>query len=167
MTAHLVHPSHDRLLDHHCGKLDEAARHSVDGHVRACPACRDTLDTLVFIHRELACWGAPTPPADGLERVMARIEDRHPVASRLEWLAPATATLLAVVLGSLVISLAGPELAHHTPLATLPLTGALRSMAGQALAAAALFGIGSLVALALAPALLLEVRRRGMETPAR
>ncbi len=121
MTTRPIHPSHGSLLDHHSGRLDEADRSNVDGHVQGCPSCRGTLDTLEWLDRELACWGVPEPPTDGLARVMARIEGQHPVASRLEWLAPATATLGAVVLGSVAIALAGPEIVHHTPLADSPL----------------------------------------------
>jgi len=162
-----THPSQTRLLDRHAGALDHRACRDVDEHVEACSTCRDAVDALVWLDRQLTEWPAPAPPQDGLTRVMARIDGRHPAPLQLVWLAPTAATLGAVLVGSLVLALVGPELASHTALASLPQSGALRTVAGLSLAATVLFGIGSLITLALAPALLLEARRRDTEASPR
>jgi hypothetical protein len=85
----------------------------------------------------LAGLAADAPPADGLERVLARIDTLRPARERRShWLRTAGPCAAAVLAGSVAIHMGG------------------------ALAALAFFALGSIVTLAIAPVLILESQRR-------
>lgn len=114
-----------------------------------------------WVDASLAALPDEDPPADGLERVLARVDARPPAKERpVRWLAPLAASLGGVAAGTAAIVLGGGWLAG-APAGPL---GAAGAASGFGVAALAFFGIGSFVTLALAPALLMEaqLRRRAL-----
>lgn len=131
------HPAPGELLELHFGELPTDRRDAADAHVRACAACRALLADLEWAEGALGAEPDDAPPADGLERVLARIEAVRPARERREhWLRTAAPCAAALVAGSLAVHLGG------------------------VLAALAFFVLGSIVTLALAPVLILESQRR-------
>jgi hypothetical protein len=138
------HPTAGELLELHFGEMDGARRDSLAAHARGCAACRALLADLSWAERALEEAGEPSPPADGLERVLARIAAMRPVRRRR------TEGLRAAV-----------------PSAAGLLAGALVLQHGGIGAALAFFAVGSLVTLALAPMLILELQGRPSWGPRR
>lgn len=140
----MTHPTAAELLDLHFSEAapDRAAR--LAAHVAGCATCGALLADLEWVERELGRWADEAPPADGLARVIARIE-------------------------SLQAPMARPR---RVPAAVLPsaaavLAGAAAGVFGGAQAALAFLAAGSVVTLSLAPALILESQRPGREAAAR
>ena len=131
------HPTPGELLELHFGELDEARAAAGRAHARDCASCASVLAELHRAEEALAVVAGEAPPADGLERVLARIEAVRPARERrtsgLRTLLPCAAALLA---------------------------GSVAVQQGGALAALAFFALGSIVTLALAPVLILESQRR-------
>jgi hypothetical protein len=131
------HPAVGELLELHFSERDEARAAAGRAHVRGCAICASVLAELRWVEEALAQVPGEAPPADGLERVLARIETVRPArerrASGLRTAAPCAAALLA---------------------------GTVAIQQGGALAALAFFALGSIVTLALAPVLILESQRR-------
>jgi len=133
------HPTPGELLEHHFDDdaLAAADRDALAGHLGACAACRAILAEVAWVEQLLGAEPEETPPADGLERVLARVEAVRPARERrLRWLCAA-----------------GPSAAGL-------LAGTLAVQVGGLVAAIVFFGIGSLVTLALAPVLILEAQGR-------
>ena len=131
------HPTPAELLELHFGELDEARGAAGGAHARDCAACAAVLADLQWTDGMLEGLAADAPPADGLERVLARIETVRPARERRpHWLRTAGPCAAAVLAGSVAIQVGG------------------------ALAALAFFSLGSIVTLAIAPVLILESQRR-------
>jgi anti-sigma factor RsiW len=131
------HPSAGELIELHFGEIEAPRRGVLSTHVRDCAACRALLADVEWAAGALAAGPGDAPPADGLERVLSRIEAARPARERRDhWLravAPCAAALLA-----------GSVAAHQ----------------GGVVAALAFFALGSIVTLSLAPVLILESQRR-------
>jgi hypothetical protein len=126
------------MLDLHFGEPDGAGHEAVvRAHVRGCAACRAFLADVEWVEGALAALPGDAPPADGLARVLARVEGVRPARERrrdgLRAVLPIAAALLA-----------GSAAVHQGGLAAL----------------LAFFGVGSIVTLSLAPVLILESQRR-------
>ena len=133
----MTHPGPGELLELHFGELAEARGGACRAHVRECAACAAFLAELKWTEETLAALPGDAPPADGLERVLARVETVRPARERrAHWLRTAAPCAAAVVAGSVAIQ------------------------QGGAAAALAFFALGSIVTLAIAPVLILESQRR-------
>jgi anti-sigma factor RsiW len=131
------HPTAGEIVELHFGELPADRRDAAAAHVRDCAACRALLADVAWAESALLAEPDAAPPADGLERVLARIETVRPARERREhWLRTAAPCAAAV--------LAGGVAAHQ----------------GGVVAALAFFALGSIVTLALAPVLILESQRR-------
>ena len=131
------HPTPGELLELHFGELDEARAAALAGHVGDCTACRAVLAEVEWAEQALAAGPGDTPPADGLEGVLARIEAVPPVRPR-----PVYALRAAL------------------PSAAAMLAGSVAVLQGGAVAALAFFAAGAIVTLSVAPVLILESQRR-------
>jgi len=131
------HPAPGELLELHFGELAAERRDAASAHVQECVACRALLADVTWAEAVLLAGPEESPPADGLERVLARIEAVRPARERrqhwLRTLAPCAAAVLA-----------GGVAAHQ----------------GGAVALLAFLAVGSILTLALAPVLILESQRR-------
>jgi anti-sigma factor RsiW len=131
------HPAPGALLELHFGELPADRRDAAAAHVRDCAACRALLADVEWAERALATGPEDAPPADGLERVLARIEAVRPARERRSgWLRAALPSAAALLAGSVAV--------HQ----------------GGVVAALAFFAVGSIVTLSLAPVLILESQRR-------
>jgi hypothetical protein len=131
------HPTPGELLLLHFGELHAAPRAACEAHARDCAACRAFLADVDWAERGLLAGPVEAPPADGLERVLARIEAVRPVRER-------RANGLRATL----------------PCAAAVLAGSVAAWQGGAVAAFAFLALGSIVTLAIAPVLILESQRR-------
>lgn len=138
------HPTAAELLELHFGEAPPLRRAGLVRHARSCAACRALLADVAWAEQLLAAAPVEAPPADGLERVMARIGADLPPAARRE-----------------------PGWRPAVPAAAAILAGALAVVFGGAAAAVAFFAAGTLVTLSLAPMLILETQRRGNGSPVR
>jgi hypothetical protein len=165
----VVHPERNALLALQLGEAGESERRRVEAHVAACEECRAYVRVLADTVAALDGWADEEPPADGLDRVLAVVGGARPVAvlaPQGEWLRTALLSLAGVLTGALLIYVAGArvlapsgaEAAHFGPFSAL---------SGFGLAALVFFGAGSLVTLALAPMLILELQSRPQGAPAR
>lgn len=131
------HPSSGELIELHFGELEADRRDAAAAHVRDCAACRALLADVAWAEGALLGGADDTPPADGLERVLSRIEAVRPARERRSgWLRAALPSALALLAGSVAV--------HQ----------------GGVVAAVAFFALGSIVTLSLAPVLILESQRR-------
>jgi len=131
------HPTPGELVELHFGEMEGAQREACEAHVRDCAACRVPLADVEWVERALASGPEDGPPADGLLRVLARIETARPARERRA----------------------------HGLRAALPCAAAVAAFAlaahqGGVAGALALFAVGSVVTLSLAPVLILESQRR-------
>jgi hypothetical protein len=133
----MSHPTPGELLELHFGELEEGRRAVLGAHPTGCAACRAFLADLSWLEDALAPGPGDAPPADGLERVLARASLLRPARGRREH-------GVRALLPSLAAAVLGVVAAHE----------------GGALAVLALFAAGALVTLALAPVLILESQRR-------
>ncbi len=131
------HPAPGELLELHFGELPPERGEAASAHVRECAACRALLADVAWAEAVLRAGPDEGPPADGLHRVLARIEAVRPARERrrhwVRTLAPSAAAVLA-----------GGVAAHQ----------------GGVLALLAFLAVGSILTLALAPVLILESQRR-------
>jgi len=131
------HPTAGEIVEMHFGELPGARRAACEAHVRDCAACGATLADLQRVEQALLVGPEDAPPADGLLRVLARIETVRPARERrsqgLRAALPCAAALAAFFLA-----------AHQ----------------GGVVAALAFFAVGAVVTLSLAPVLILESQRR-------
>jgi anti-sigma factor RsiW len=156
-----AHPHPNELLACALAEAGDNERRRIEEHVRACEACRAYVTLIEDTTSALADWPEEEPPADGLDRVLARVRSARPAGAwRDEWLRPVLASLAGVVLGSLVIYAAGAQILALPSVAQAPLFGPVKAFSGFGLAALVFFGIGSWVTLALAPMLILESQSR-------
>lgn len=131
------HPATGELLELRFDELEGAQRDALAAHVRDCATCRALLADVEWAERALATGPEDAPPADGLERVLARIERVRPARERRSgWLRAALPSAAALLAGSVAV--------HQ----------------GGIVAALAFFAVGSIVTLSLAPVLILESQRR-------
>jgi len=131
------HPAPGELLELHFGELEADRRDAAAAHVRDCAACRALLADVAWAEGALLAGPDDTPPADGLERVLARIEAVRPVRERRRgWLWAALPSAAALLAGSVAVQ------------------------QGGIVAALVFFALGSIVTLSLAPLLILESQRR-------
>ena len=133
----MMHPTPGELLELHFGEIDERRREPVTAHVAGCGACRALLTDVEWAERTLAAGPGEEPPADGLERVLARIETARPARRRR-----------------------AHGLRAALPCAAALLAGSVAAQQGGVAAAFAFFAVGSLLTLSLAPVLILESQRR-------
>ena len=133
----MIHPAPGEILELHFGELDGARRDGCEAHLRDCAACRRLLADVEWAESALVAGPDDTPPADGLVRVLARIETVRPARERrshgLRAALPCAAAFAAFFLA-----------AHQ----------------GGVAAALALLAVGAIVTLSLAPVLILESQRR-------
>jgi predicted anti-sigma-YlaC factor YlaD len=133
----MKHPTSGDLLELHFGELAEARSATVGTHARECASCRAFLADVAWVEHGLVAGPEDLSPADGLERVLDRIDAARPVRQRqLHWLRAAGPCAAALLAGTLC--------AHQ----------------GGAVAVLAFFAVGSMLTLALAPVLILESQRR-------
>ena len=131
------HPAPGELLELHFDELPAERRREAEAHVRDCAACRALLEDVAWAEAALRTGPEQSPPADGLQRVLARIEAVQPARERRQhWLRTVAPCAAAV--------LAGGVAAHQGGLSAL----------------LALMALGSILTLALAPVLILESQRR-------
>jgi anti-sigma factor RsiW len=131
------HPAPGELLELHFGELAAERREAVSAHARYCAACRALLADVAWAEAVLPAAPEEGPPADGLQRVLARIEAVRPARERRQhWLRTVG------------------------PCAAAVLAGAVTAHQGGPLALLALVAVGSILTLALAPVLILESQRR-------
>ena len=131
------HVAPGELLELHFGELTADRRDAADAHVRDCAACRALVADVEWAERALATGPEDAPPADGLQRVLARVEAVRPARERRKgWLRATFPSAAALLAGSVAV--------HQ----------------GGIVAALAFFALGSIVTLALAPVLILESQRR-------
>jgi anti-sigma factor RsiW len=131
------HPSPGQLLETHFGELPADGRAAISTHVQGCAACRALLADVAWVESELVAGPEAEPPADGLERVLSRVEVARPAHERREhWLrtvAPCAAAFLAA---------------------------GLAVQQGGFVALLGFLAVGSILTLAVAPVLILESQRR-------
>ena len=133
----MSHPTPGDLLELHFGELAPERSGAVSAHLRDCAACRGLVADVAWAEDVLLAGPEEAPPADGLQRVLARVEAVRPAhARRQHWIRTVGPCAAAV--------LAGGVAAHQ----------------GGALALLALVAVGSILTLALAPVLILEAQRR-------
>ena len=131
------HPAPGELLELHFGELPADRRDAAATHVRDCAACRALLADVAWAETVLLAGPDVDPPADGLGRVLARIEAVRPARERRSgWLRAALPSAFALLAGAVAV--------HQ----------------GGIVAALAFFALGSIVTLSLAPVLILESQRR-------
>jgi anti-sigma factor RsiW len=131
------HPAPGELLELHFGELAAERCEAASAHLRDCAACRALLADVAWAESLLRAAPDDAPPADGLQRVLARIEAVRPARERRRHWLRTLAPCAAAVLG-----------------------GAVAAHQGGALALLALLALGSILTLALAPVLILESQRR-------
>jgi anti-sigma factor RsiW len=131
------HPAPSELVLLHFGEMESPRREACEAHIRDCAACRTPLADLAWVEEALLLGAEDGPPVDGLQRVLARIERVRPARARR-----ANGLRAALPCGA---ALAAFGLAAHQ---------------GGLVAALALFAVGSVVTLSLAPLLILESQRR-------
>jgi anti-sigma factor RsiW len=131
------HPAPGELLELHFGELPAERRDAASAHVGDCAACRALLAEVAWAEEVLRTGPDEGPPADGLQRVLARIESMRPARERRQhWLRTVGPCAAAV--------LAGAAAAHQ----------------GGPVALLAFLAVGSILTLALAPVLILESQGR-------
>jgi hypothetical protein len=157
----MTHPSPGALLELHFGETSVHGRGALVAHLRECAECARFTRELGGIERSLATGLGDAPPADGLERVLARVAVVRPArARRAEWLLAVVPSALALVAGAWAVRTAGERL---TALGLVPGTSlglVSPELLGLSLAALGLVVLGALVTLALAPVLILESHGR-------
>ena len=131
------HRAPGEIFELHFGELDAARREACEAHVRDCAACRALLGDVEWAESALLAGPEDAPPADGLVRVLARIEMVRPARERRS----------------------------HGLLAALPCAAALTAFClaaqqGGVVVALTFFAVGAVVTLSLAPVLILEAQRR-------
>jgi hypothetical protein len=131
------HPTAGDLFELHFGEAEGGRRDAFAAHVTHCAACRALLADVEWVEAALDAEEEPAPPADGLERVLARIATAGPAARhRAGWLRATLPSAAGLVAGAAAVHAWGPP------------------------AAFAFFAVGSAVTLALAPMLILESQGR-------
>jgi anti-sigma factor RsiW len=156
-----AHPHPNELLTFRDAETGAAERRSIEEHLAGCEACRAHVTLLEDTAIALADWPEEEPPANGFQRLLARLGSAATApARRNEWLGPVLASLAGVVLGGVVIGVTGARLLALPFVEQLALFGPVKAVSGFGLGAIVFFGIGSLVALALAPMLILESQPR-------
>jgi hypothetical protein len=133
----MSHPAPSELVAMHFGEMEGSRGEACEAHVRDCTACRALLADLEWVEQSLLPGAEDGPPADGLQRVLARIETVRPARER-----QARGLRAALPCGA---ALAAFGLAAHQ---------------GGPVAALVLLAVGSIVTLSLAPLLILESQRR-------
>lgn len=155
------HPSPGALLELHFEESAGAERDALTAHVRQCRQCEALLEEVRHLERALADGPDDGPPADGLQRVLARVAVLKPAqARRAEWARAAVPSAAALLAGAWAIR-AGAErlnaLGLWPALSVGPVSGDLLALS---LAALGVVVAGGLVTLALAPVLILESHGR-------
>ncbi len=151
------HPSPDALVELHFGEAPEHEREALARHVHECSPCGALAAELGAVEAALAKGAFEAPPADGLERVLARVaEVRRVRARRAEWALAAGPGALALLAGAWAAQAGGARLASLVPASGLVSPWLL----GVSLSAFGLVLLGALVTLALAPVLILESNGR-------
>jgi len=131
------HPTAGEIVEMHFGELPGARRAACEAHVRDCAPCRARLADVEWAERALLAGPEDAPPADGLPRVLARIEAVRPARERRShWLRTVVPCAAALFAGFVAV--------HQ----------------GGVVAALTFFAVGSIVTLAIAPVLILESQRR-------
>ncbi len=131
------HLAAGELLELHFGELPPPRRDAASAHARDCAACRALLSDVAWAEHVLLAGPEESPPADGLQRVLARIEAVRPArARRQHWLRTVAPCAVAFLAGGVAV--------HR----------------GGAVALLAFLAVGSILTLALAPVLILESQRR-------
>lgn len=157
----MKHPSPGALLELHFEESSGAERDALMAHVGECQPCAALLEDLRHLERALAAGPDDGPPADGLERVLARVAVLKPAqARRAEWAHAVVPSAAALVAGAWAIR-AGAErlnaLGLVPGLSAGPFSG---DLLGLSLAALGVLVAGALVTLAVAPVLILESHGR-------
>ena len=131
------HPTAGEIVELHFGELPADRREAAAAHVRDCAVCHALLADVAWAETVLLAGPDVAPPADGLERVLARIEAVRPARERREhWLRTVAPSAVAFLAAGVAVHQVG------------------------AVALLALLAVGSILTLALAPVLILESQRR-------
>ena len=156
----MSHPSPAALLELHFEESTGAERAALAEHVRQCPPCGALLDEVLRLERALAVPNE-APPADGLQRVLARVARTQPARARqAEWARAAVPGAAALLAGWWAIR-TGAERVVSLGLVPGPLAGSLSGdLLGLSLSALAVVAFGALLTLAVAPVLILESHGR-------
>ncbi|HSD66359.1 MAG TPA: hypothetical protein VLF95_06645, partial [Vicinamibacteria bacterium] len=76
------HPAPGELLELHFDELAAERREAVSAHVGDCAACRALLADVAWAEGVLLAGLEESPPVDGLQRVLTRIEAVRPARER-------------------------------------------------------------------------------------
>ncbi len=79
------HSAPGELLELHFGELPAERRDAASAHVQECVACRALLADVAWAEGVLLAGPEEGPPADGLRRVLARIEAVRPARDPAGW----------------------------------------------------------------------------------
>ena len=156
----MKHPSPDALLELHFDESAGLEREAVAAHVRQCPSCGAVLDEVRRLEGALVLGPEDAPPADGLERVLARVAEIRPVRARGEWARAVVPGAAALVTGWWAIRVLADWLAS-SGLVPGALAGSVAGdLLGLSVASVSVVCVGAVVTLALAPVLILESHGR-------
>jgi predicted anti-sigma-YlaC factor YlaD len=155
------HPSPDALLELHFGEATASERAPLEAHLRGCRECAGFVAELGRLERQLGPGPDEAPPADGLERVLARVAELRPARRpRAEWALAALPCAAAIAAGAWAIRAGGERLSSLGIVSSASLGPLSGELLGLSLAALGLVVAGALVTLALAPVLILESNGR-------
>lgn len=133
----MSHPEPSEIILLHFGEITGPRQEACAAHVRDCAACRTALADIEWVEQSLRPGAEEAPPADGLERVLTRIETVRPVRERQ-----------------------AQGLRAALPCGAALAVFAVAAQQGGIMAALAVLAVGSIVTLSLAPLLILESQRR-------
>ncbi|HEY7511865.1 MAG TPA: hypothetical protein VIG50_16520 [Vicinamibacteria bacterium] len=157
----MKHPSPSVLLELQFDEAPAADREALAAHVRQCPSCAADLDEVRRLESALAVGAEEAPPADGLERVLARVALVQPIhARRAEWARAAVPGGAALLTGWWAVRAVADRLAA-AGVVPGPFAGSLiGDLLGLSVSVFAVVCVGALVTLAVAPVLILESHGR-------
>ncbi len=151
-----AHPDPSALLAFHEQGDEYPGRAEIAAHLEDCVKCRSAVADLDWIGDALRAWPDATPPADTFERVLERIEQAPPLPQQGGWAVPVFESLLGVALAVILIHDTARWISELPIMSVLPLGEPLRALSAWGAAIVAFFALGSLLTLAIAPALFLD-----------
>ncbi len=152
------------VLDFHFKEGNAQSARAMRSHLAGCADCREYLGVLAEVGEALGAWKDEAPPEDLCDRIMAQARQSAPVrplrrrpnsAWPLLGLPPTMAALVILTrwaAATLALSAPWTWLAQWSPVAEIGPWGVTALLT---------FLVGGLGTLALAPALVMEGRRRG------
>jgi hypothetical protein len=157
----MTHPPAGALLELYFEESGGAERETLAAHVRECRRCEAELQDVRALDGALVIGPFDGPPADGLERVLARVAEVAPArARRAQWARVVGPSALALLAGGWAIRLLAERLRGLGPLPGLSLGPFAGDVLSLSLAVLVVAAAGALVTLAVAPVLILESHGR-------